>query len=103
MENGNTCAVVIFLGVNGAAGFYCLSRAYCNSEASAIAPFEYTYIIWAIVFGYLFWNEVPEITTIIGVIILISSSLYIWYRERQLGSINEIQPEPEIELVEENV
>ncbi len=77
-------ALMIFLGVNGAAGFYCLSRAYCSSEASAIAPFEYSYIIWAIVFGYLFWNEVPGMTTIIGVLILVSSSLYIWYRERQL-------------------
>ena len=96
-------ALIIFLGVNGAAGFYCLSKAYCSAEASAIAPFEYTYIIWAIVFGYLFWNEVPGITTIIGVIILVSSSLYIWYRERQLEPINEIQPEPEIEFAEENV
>lgn len=77
-------ALMIFLGINGAAGFYCLSKAYCSSEASAIAPFEYTYIIWAIVFGFLFWNEVPGPTTIIGVIILVSSSLYIWYRERQL-------------------
>jgi len=77
-------ALMIFLGVNGAAGFYCLSKAYCSAEASAIAPFEYTYIIWAIVFGYLFWNEVPGVTTIIGVTILVSSSLYIWYRERQL-------------------
>lgn len=96
-------ALIIFLGVNGAAGFYCLSKAYCSAEASAIAPFEYTYIIWAIVFGYLFWNEVPGITTIIGVIILVSSSLYIWYRERQLEPINEIQPEPEIEFAEEHV
>ncbi len=77
-------AMMLFLGVNGAVGFYCLSKAYCSSEASAIAPFEYSYIIWAIVFGYLFWNEVPGITTITGVIILVSSSLYIWYRERQL-------------------
>jgi drug/metabolite transporter (DMT)-like permease len=53
-------ALMLFLGVNGAVGFYCLSKAYCSSEASAIAPFEYSYIIWAIVFGYLFWNEVPD-------------------------------------------
>lgn len=96
-------ALIIFLGVNGAAGFYCLSKAYCSAEASAIAPFEYTYIIWAIVFGYLFWNEVPGITTIIGVIILISSSLYIWYRDRQLEQIPETISEPEIKLVEEKV
>ena len=36
------------------------------------------------VFGYLFWNEVPGPTTIAGIAILVSSSLYIWYRERQI-------------------
>ncbi len=94
-------ALLIFLGINGAVGFYCLSKAYCSSEASAIAPFEYTYIIWAIVFGYLFWNEVPGVTTIVGVIILVSSSLYIWYRERQLEEIDKTEPETVIELADE--
>jgi len=100
--------LMIFLGVNGAAGFYCLSKAYCSAEASAIAPFEYTYIIWAIVFGLVFWNEVPGVTTIIGVIILVSSSLYIWYRERQLQQVEDAVPvveefdpiEEEIEMAE---
>jgi drug/metabolite transporter (DMT)-like permease len=41
-------------------------------------------IVWAVVFGYLFWNEVPGVTTIFGIFVLISSSLYIWYRERQI-------------------
>ncbi len=93
--------LMLFLGINGAAGFYCLSKAYCLSEASAIAPFEYTYIIWAIVFGIVFWNEVPGATTILGVLVLITSSLYIWYRERQLQEIgNELVNEAE--LVEES-
>jgi drug/metabolite transporter (DMT)-like permease len=96
-------ALMIFLGVNGAAGFYCLSKAYCTAEASAIAPFEYTYIVWAIVFGYLFWNEVPGVTTIIGVIILVSSSLYIWYRERQLQRREDLgRVKTELEFVNEN-
>ncbi len=73
------------IGGIAAVGFYCLSKAYAISEASAIAPFEFTYILWAVVFGYLFWNEVPGPTTIVGVAILIGSSLYIWYRERQLA------------------
>ena len=85
--------LMLFLGLNGAIGFYCLSKAYCSSEASAIAPLEYTYIIWAIVFGYLFWNEVPGMTTITGVLILVSSSLYIWYRETQ---IQRVPPQPEL-------
>ena len=76
--------LMLVIGVIAAAGFYCLSRAYCSSEASAIAPFEFTYIVWAVVFGYLFWNEVPGSTTVIGILVLVSSSLYIWYRERQI-------------------
>lgn len=76
--------LMLVIGLIAAIGFYCLSRAYCSSEASAIAPFEFTYIVWAVVFGYLFWNEVPGPTTIAGIAILMSSSLYIWYRERQI-------------------
>jgi drug/metabolite transporter (DMT)-like permease len=77
-------ALIVAIGVIAAIGFYCLSKAYCMAEASALAPFEFTYIIWAVVFGYLFWNEIPSATTIAGILILISSSLYISYRERQL-------------------
>jgi S-adenosylmethionine uptake transporter len=77
-------ALILAIGVIAAIGFYCLSKAYCMAEASALAPFEFTYIIWAVVFGYLFWNEIPSATTIAGILILISSSLYISYRERQL-------------------
>ena len=76
--------LMLVIGFIAAVGFYSLSKAYCSSEASAIAPFEFTYILWAVVFGYLFWNEVPGPTTILGVFVLISSSLYIWYRERQI-------------------
>lgn len=88
--------LMMVIGLIAAAGFYCLSKAYCISEASAIAPFEFTYILWAVVFGYLLWNEVPEPTTILGVFVLISSSLYIWYRERQIArketALQPIQP-----------
>ena len=38
----------------------------------------------AVVFGYLIWDEAPGPTTLLGVVILVSSGLYIWYRERQL-------------------
>ena len=72
-------------------------------EASAIAPFEFTYILWAVVFGYLFWNEVPGPTTILGVVILVSSSLYIWYRERQIArKETALQPIQPAELAHQN-
>jgi drug/metabolite transporter (DMT)-like permease len=85
MPQGFDLPLMLVLGLIAAVGFYCLSQAYVVSEASAIAPFEFTYILWAVVFGYLFWNEIPGTTTFIGILVLVSSNLYIWYRERQIG------------------
>ena len=76
--------LMLVIGVIAAVGFYCLSQAYCVSEASAIAPFEFTYILWAVLFGFFLWGEVPGLTTFIGIAVLVSSSLYIWYRERSI-------------------
>jgi len=73
--------LMVFLGANAAAGFYCLVKAYWVAPASLIAPFEYTYIIWAVLFGYLIWSEVPKPTTVVGVVLLIGSSLYVFRRE----------------------
>lgn len=77
-------SLMIFLGINGAIAFYCMSKAYCVAPASAITPFEFTYVIWAAVFGYLLWSETPRATTLIGLLILIGSSIYVWHRERNL-------------------
>lgn len=82
---GIDTVLMLTIGLIAAVGFYCLSKAYCSSEASAIAPFEFTYILWAVAFGYLFWHEVPGPTTVVGVLILVTSSIYIWYRERQVA------------------
>jgi len=77
-------SLMIFIGFNGAVAFYCMSKAYCVAQASTIAPFEFTYVVWAVVFGYLFWSEIPRTTTLAGLLILIGSSIYIWDRERRL-------------------
>jgi drug/metabolite transporter (DMT)-like permease len=82
---GFDLALMLVVGLIAALGFYCLSQAYVVSEASAIAPFEFTYILWAVVFGYLFWSEVPGPTTFFGIFVLVASNLYIWYRERRIG------------------
>jgi len=84
MPGGIDLLLMLGIGVIAAIGFYCLSQAYCVSEASAIAPFEFTYILWALLFGYLLWNETPGPTTFIGIAVLVGSSLYIWYRERKI-------------------
>lgn len=80
-ENHTDLLIMAALGVNAALGFYFLNKAYLSAPASKVAPFEYTYIIWAVIFGYMFWAEIPAVNTLIGVALLVGSNLYILYRE----------------------
>ncbi|MDH3694403.1 MAG: DMT family transporter [Gammaproteobacteria bacterium] len=68
-------------GFIAATGHFCLAQAYRLAPASTVAPFEYSYFIWAAILGFLIWGEVPTIATIIGVIIVTLSGLYILRRE----------------------
>ena len=81
MENHLDLMIMVALGANAALGFYCLNKAYLSAPASTVAPFEYTYIIWAVLFGYLFWSEIPSLSTLAGISLLISGNLYILQRE----------------------
>lgn len=80
----NHALMLVFLGFIATAGFYCLIRAYMVAEFSAVAPFEYSYIIWGVIFGYLFWQEVPSVATFVGIGLLVASNLYILHREATL-------------------
>ena len=72
---------LVALGLIAAIGFFCLVKAYMVAEFSAVAPFEYTYLIWSVLFGYIFWHEVPSATTLAGIVLLVASNLYILHRE----------------------
>jgi len=69
------------LGVFGMIGYILISRAYQVTDASAIAPFEYTYLPLATIIGYLLWNEVPTWNTLAGMALIVASGVYIGYRE----------------------
>jgi drug/metabolite transporter (DMT)-like permease len=53
-------------GIIAALGSTLLSQAYRMGQANVVTPFEYTGMIWAVVFGFLFFNEVPQWTTLLG-------------------------------------
>ncbi|MDD9858217.1 MAG: DMT family transporter [Gammaproteobacteria bacterium] len=78
--------LMVFVGLNAALAFYCLAKAYRVSPVSVVAPFEYTYIIWAVVFGYLIWAEIPKATSAVGVLLLVASGFYIFRRELRLSA-----------------
>jgi drug/metabolite transporter (DMT)-like permease len=58
-----------------------LIAAYKNGEAAIVAPMQYSQIIWAAIFGYLWFGETLDRDTLVGASIIIASGLYIVFRE----------------------
>lgn len=58
-----------------------LIRAYRKGEAVIVAPMQYSQILWATAYGYVFFMETPDLFTIIGATVIIASGLYILFRE----------------------
>lgn len=75
-------ALMIMMGICGGLGQFLMTQAYANAEASAIAPWTYSGIVWAIVLGFLVWGEVPTPLMIAGSAVVAVSGLYILHRER---------------------
>lgn len=68
----------IFLGFFFCAGLYLQIMALSITPASILAPYHYSIIIWAILFGYFVYSDVPDIFTFTGAIIIISSGVFIF-------------------------
>jgi drug/metabolite transporter (DMT)-like permease len=50
-----------------------------------VVPYQYSMIIWAVLFGLVVFGDVPQAATIVGAAIIIGAGLYIFLRERKLG------------------
>lgn len=74
--------LMILIGAIGCVGHLLLVYAFSFVDASALAPFHYFEIIGAVVFGWYFFTDVPSVATWIGIIIIISSGFYVYWREQ---------------------
>ena len=70
-----------FMGITGGAANLLLTQSYKLSEVSLVAPLKYLSLVFAIIFGYLIWSEVPSIKTLIGSTLVIFASIIILRRE----------------------
>ncbi|MFP7672465.1 DMT family transporter [Marivita sp. S0852] len=59
---------------------------YQTGEAAIVAPMQYSQILWATVYGLVFFDERPDMYTAIGASIIIASGLFIVFRESQSGA-----------------
>jgi len=81
MPNIKDLILLSFIGIFGGVANLWLSQSYKLSEVSLVTPLKYLALVFAIIFGYFIWNEVPSIKTLLGALLVIISSIIIFRRE----------------------
>ena len=80
---GLDAALFICSGVANAAGQYYWTRALQLAPATAVSPFYYLMLVWALIIGYVVWDDVPTLGLIAGSAIVVASGLFLLWREGQ--------------------
>ena len=75
-------ALLAGLGLIGGTAALAMVEAFRRSPAAVLAPFEYSTIVWGVLFGFMIWREVPSGWVAAGATIVIASGLYLLHRER---------------------
>jgi drug/metabolite transporter (DMT)-like permease len=85
---------LVAVGVLGTAGHFLLIRAFQTVPASTLSPFLYIYLVWATIFGWILFSDLPSASTILGALVIIATGLYV-YRQPPPAA-GEIEPETTI-------
>ena len=64
-------------------GYLTIIGAMRSGEVSAVAPFRYTALLWALALGYVVFGEIPDLMTVAGAAIIVGSGLFTLYREHR--------------------
>ena len=75
--SGYSYIMFLAIGVFFSLGLYLQIIALSKARASIIQPFHYTLIFWAIILGYIFYDDVPDMFTILGAIIITCSGIFV--------------------------
>jgi drug/metabolite transporter (DMT)-like permease len=81
----NDLLLLAAMGVLGTITQACYIKGMAQGDAAVMAPVDYTRLVFAILFGYLLFGDVPDTLTMAGAVIIIGSTLYITVRESRLG------------------
>ncbi|MDO1580477.1 DMT family transporter [Rhizobium oryzicola] len=92
LRSGLEGLLLCLLGVVAMGAHILVNRALKISDAAAVAPLQYTLLFWAVVFGWVFFGEVPEWTMVVGAALIIGSGLFIFFREQQLKKKDLVLP-----------
>ncbi len=85
IPTGQEALILLLTGFSGGIGQLFLSFSYRYSEASMLAPFDYTAMIWAVALGYFLFSELPMPEVWIGAAVVVAAGSLIIWRERKLS------------------
>ena len=77
----------LFMGIGALSAVigYALSQSYRLAEAAVVAPFEYVALPLAVFWGWMIWGELPQPSSAVGIVLVMSAGVYVFIRERQRG------------------
>ena len=78
----NSILFMVATGVTATLAFLLLFSAYSIASPAVVSPFEYSILLWSPLIGWIYFNEVPTLSTVIGILIIVSSGIYIFLREK---------------------
>ncbi|MEM1285749.1 MAG: DMT family transporter [Pseudomonadota bacterium] len=85
MPDATTLLMLLAIGLLGGIGQILITQAFRFADASVVAPFDYTAMIFALVIGYLLFDEVPGVAVLAGSVLVVGAGLFVIYREHQIG------------------
>ena len=78
---------VFIMGIVASISFFCVFSAYSIASPSVVSLFEYSYIVWAMLAGYILFETIPVPRTFLGAAIIIAAGFYIYFREKVRGQM----------------
>ena len=85
--SNNAFLLTLIIGLFGTAGHICLIRALTLGEASLVAPFIYTNLLFTTIWGFVLFGNFPDFWTIVGALIIVAAGIYVWARDRAVRQI----------------
>ena len=78
----NSILLMIATGFTASIAFVLIFSAYRIASPAVVSPFEYSILLWSSLSGWYFFNEIPDLKTLIGMILIVCGGIYIFIREK---------------------
>ena len=78
----NSILLMVATGFTASVAFVFIFSAYRIASPAVVSPFEYSILLWSSLSGWFFFNEIPDLNTVIGMILIVVGGIYIFIREK---------------------